>query len=217
MGFIKNKKLMQYQLLELALEEVRITNANIEIDHVKGLNRVNGVILELKYPYSFIDKVNNLSADKIYNYGFKGTTTYGAASLNRSQILEKFNIEGNMIISTDVGIKRKNKKEFDTSYYQLLSNSKYALCPNWGGVHWDHEFAWTYRFIEAAFCKSIPITFDETPLGKNNTKDIVYFSNSKLPNLSDVEYKEIVERNYSNSLKHWTLSTEEINLIKINN
>jgi hypothetical protein len=214
MNFTKNKKLMQYQLLELALEEAGILNAEIEVDHVKGLNRVNGLVLELKYPHSFIEHIKTLSTEKLYNYGFKGTTTFGAASLNRNKILEKFNTPDNIIVSTNVGIKRKNKKEFDRDYYQLLANSKYSLCPNWGGVHWDHEYAWTYRFIEAAFCKSIPIVFDETPLGSNNTKDILHFKTSNLPDLTNEEYLKIVEDNYLKAINYWTLTSDEIVKLK---
>jgi len=207
---------MQYQLLELALKEVGVTDANIEVDHIKGLNRVNGIILELKYPDSFLDHIKLLSQKKIYNYVFKGTTKVDAASLNRNELLEKFNHPKNKVISTSKGIKRKNKTEFDKEYYQLLANSRYSLCPNWGGIHWDHQYAWTYRFIEATFCKSIPIVFDETPLGTNNTKDIIYFSNNNLSTLKDKEYNNIVEQNYIKAIKHWTLQDSEVKLIKKN-
>lgn len=216
MSFTKRTGLMQYQLLELALTEVGIDNTNIFVNHVDGTVKVNDIILDLKYPHSFISAIDSLSTNKIYNYCFKGTTTFKSASLHRSTILEKFDTPDNAIISTSVGMSRKNKKVFDVSYYQLLSNSKYSLCPNWGGKHWDHQYAWTYRFIESAFCKTIPIVFDETPLGTNNTKDITYFSNNNLPDLSDSEYTEIVEKNYVNAVKHWTLQDTEIEQIKMN-
>jgi len=215
MGFNKRTGLMQYQLLELALSEVGIVNADIFVNHVDGTVKVNDIILNLKYPHSFISNIKALSTEKLYNYCFKGTTTFKSATLNRTTLLERFETPDNMILHTSEGITRKNKKEFDVSYYQLLCNSKYSLCPNWSGKHWDHEFAWTYRFIESAFCKSVPIVFNETPLGKNSTKNIIHFSNDNLPELTDSDYNEITEKNYINALNHWTLQDTEIEKIKM--
>lgn len=41
-------------------------------------------------------------------------------------------------------------KAWDPAYFQLLSSSKFVLCPN-------GRFVWTYRFFEAAMCGAIPI------------------------------------------------------------
>lgn len=216
MGFQKRKNLMQYKLLEMALAECGVYDAEIFIDHIRGSNKVNDVLLDLKYPHSFIKKINNLSTEKLYDYVFKGTTSFSDSSIQRADLLKPFDSPNNRIVSTNHGMRREDKTAFDESYYQLLSNGRYSLCPNWGGKHWDHDFAWTYRFVESALCKTIPIVFDETPLGRNNTKNIIYFSNHNLPTLTDDEYAEIVEKNYVNAVKHWTLQDTEIEQIKMN-
>lgn len=41
-------------------------------------------------------------------------------------------------------------KAWDSKYFQLLSSSKFVLCP-------DGKFVWTYRFFEAILCGAIPI------------------------------------------------------------
>jgi hypothetical protein len=152
-----------------------------------------------------------LSHKKIYNYVFKGTTVYERASLKREDFLYPYYVDGNKIISTDIGLTRKNKAEFDSSFYQLMCNSYFCLSPNWGGDLWDHKDAWTYRFIEAAFCKSIPIVFRETPLGKHFTNNIIFCWNDEKHSLTN--YNEIVEKNYEIACQRWTLQKEEIDQI----
>lgn len=52
---------------------------------------------------------------------------------------------------------RHPTKAWDASYFQLLADSKFVLCP-------DGKFVWTYRFFEAALCGSIPIIQNECAL-----------------------------------------------------
>ncbi len=48
-------------------------------------------------------------------------------------------------------------KAWDASYFRLLADSKYVLCP-------DGKFVWTYRFFEAMLCGAIPIIQNRCPL-----------------------------------------------------
>lgn len=204
------ERLMQYQLLKLALLEEDVTSEDIIVDHKKGLNYVNGKELELKYPNSFVHKIASLSTEKKYQYCFKGGLTCSSATFNRTALLEKFQGPNSVITDTQYGIKRKDKTVFDEPYYQLLSNSLYSLCPNWAGKHWDHDFAWTYRFIESALCKTLPVVFRETPLGTNNTKDLFFLWSDELHTLSKEDYSNAVNDNYIKAVSYWTLQPDEV-------
>lgn len=213
MNFKTQRKMMQYQLLDLALKEEGLNNCEININHKTGFSTVNGVEVYLKYPKSYIEKISNLNFTKKYNYVFKGGLTFGNSSINRSDILFNYmQRQDSLIIGTTVGIKRKDKTEFDNSYYQLLCNSNFSLCPNWTGEQWNHEYAWTYRFIESCFSKSIPIIFKIQPLGKIFTKDIIFYWDNE-PHLTN-NYNAIVENNYKKALEYWTLQSKEINEIR---
>jgi hypothetical protein len=182
------------------------------IDHKLGFNYIKGIQLDIKFPISYVKKINLLSHEKIYKYVFKGTTFYKKATIKREDFLTPYYTDDNLIISTDIGLTRKNKAEFDTSFYQLMCNGYYCLAPNWGGNLWDHDDAWTYRFIEATLCKSIPIVFRETPLGKRFTNDIFFLWNDKSHNVNN--YEEIVNKNYEVAVKRWTFQPEEIKKIQ---
>ncbi len=213
MNFKTQKKMMQYQLLDLALKEEGLTNYTININHKTGFNTVNDIEVYLKYPRSYIEKISKLDVTPKYNYVFKGGLTFNNSSINRSEILSEYmQQQDSLIIGTSVGIEQKDKTEFDTEYYQLLCNSNFSLCPNWSGEQWDHEHAWTYRFIESCFSKSIPIIFRIQPLGKVFTKDIFFYWNDELHLTNN--YNDIVENNYKKALTYWTLQPEEINAIR---
>lgn len=203
---------MQYQLIEKAVQEEGITNYNIEIDHKNGWNYVNGVKLNLKYPKSFITQINMLNFDKKFEYGFKGGFTAGSADYHRTVLLKKYvSRKDSKIADTMVGRKRPNKAMFDTDYYQLLANSWFSLCPNWAGKWWSHDNAWTYRFIETIFVKSLPIVFKETPLGKNFQRDFYVLENTDKHTKED--YQQKVESNYKKAINIWTLNRKEIKSI----
>lgn len=207
----RQKKMMQYQLLELALREEGLIDCDININHKTGFSIVNGLEVYLKYPKSYLSKISELDQSKPINYSFKGGLKFAESSIDRSEILKDYITDSNnQIIETYYGIKRKQKTEFDESYYQLLCNSKFSLCPNWSGPQWDHEYAWTYRFIESCFTKSIPIIFRSQPLGKTFTKDIFFYWNDE----KHVFDNSIVEDNYIKAIKYFTLSSFELEQIR---
>ena len=209
LNYTMNSKLLQEYLLELSLKEVGITG-NIKIDHKSGLNFVNGVKLDLKYPLSYINNINMLSTIKVYDYCFVGY--FG--KLGRNKILEKFKTANSIIIDTDNGRNTLLKYNFDFEYYKLLSCSKFSLCPNHIGEWYNHDYGWTYRYIESLFCKSIPIVFRETPLGKFFLKDTTYFYDDDNYDIGDDEYRNIVEDNYKKAINYWTVQGKEVLLIQ---
>lgn len=202
---------MQSVLLQMALEEQNLTKGRMRCDHRYGINYVNNVTLNIKYPMSHVYKCNNLDTTKKYEYTFKGGFNSLAAEIERKPLLESYiQRSDSVILDTKDGIYRKDKGSFDTEYYQLISNGKYSLCPNWGGPWWDHEFAWTYRFIETCFAKSIPILFKETPLGKTFIKDIFFLWDHESHDIDDRTYHKIVKSNYKKAIQYWTLRPTEI-------
>jgi hypothetical protein len=63
----------------------------------------------------------------------------------------------NVVLTTSDRGWRHPTKAWDGSYFRLLGNSKFVLCP-------DGKFVWTYRFFEAALCGAIPIVQNQCPL-----------------------------------------------------
>lgn len=208
---------MQEQLLVLALEEEGILPDKVKIFHKLGISMVNDLPLGIKYPKSFLDNINQLDYTKKYKYVFKGgfTTSNHSVTIKRSDILKDYmDREDSKIIETRSGIKRTDKTSFDKEYYQLIANSQYSLCPNWAGKWWNHDYAWTYRLIETCFSKSIPILFKKAPVGEVFRRDIKFFWSDESHSLSDDEYNNIVNYNYEQALKYWTLTNKEIMILK---
>jgi hypothetical protein len=53
--------------------------------------------------------------------------------------------------------RRFPEKSWDSGYFDLLLNSQFTLCPS-------GDYVWSYRFIEAAMCGSIPVVEKECEL-----------------------------------------------------
>jgi hypothetical protein len=207
-------KFLQYRLLEQALIEENILNATIEIDHKTGVNIVNGVRLGIVFPKSYVVKCSQLDNKKKYKYVFKGGLTSKKSLISRRALLDSYISRTDSVIAeTYVGIKSK-QLFFDTEYYQLLSNGKFSLCPNWAGEWWNHSDGWTYRFIESCFTKSIPILFKDAPVGLNFIQDIFYFWNTDSHTITDIDYQSVVSLNFEKALDYWTLTDKKILDIK---
>lgn len=202
-------KLLQYQLFKSALEEESINNVDIFIDHRLGTCTINDCTINLKYPRDIVNKCNSLNFEKKFNYCFIGAFAAKANEIDRKQLLSKFYGPLSKIENTSAGRKRKDKSGFDTEYYQAIANSKYSLCPNHSGEWYLHDDAWSYRFVESCFSKSIPVLFRDTPLGKNFTKDIFFLWDDELHEVAD--YSKIVNYNYDKAIEYWTLQNHEIN------
>jgi len=203
--------LLQEYLLRQALKEYDIVDAEIQIDHKNGKNTVNSIELGIKYPQEYLEKISTLNQDKLYDYGFVGSLTDGKG---RKEILEKYHILNSKISHSSNGRNPKVKYGFDTEYYQTMVNSKFSLCPGHPAMP-KHPNRWTYRFIESAFCRSIPVNFKETVYGDNFVKDIFFVWDDDVP-CEIKDYNAIVEQNYITAVTRWTLQPSEAELIKKN-
>jgi hypothetical protein len=193
-----------------ALAEHGITDVSIEEDHIRGLTFINGHQFGIKYPLAYVNKINELSREKKYEYCFLGK--FGKL---RGQLLERFIGDNSKIGETRNGRDPNTKYTFDTEYFQTISNTKYSLCPNQGNdKKYKHEYGWTYRLIETVLCKSVPIVFRDTPYGEKFIKDIEFLWDDTEHNLTNDQYYKLVERNYLRGLTNWTFQPDEIELIR---
>jgi hypothetical protein len=204
-----SRNLLQHYLFNLALNEEGIFT-DFTLDHKNGWNIVNGKKFGIKYPKSYIKKIEELSKNKIYDYCFIGSWT---DNKGRKEILEKYqNLNSRMYHSSN-GRDPTTKFQFDQEYYQTISNSQFSLCPGHPAMP-KHPNRWTYRFIESAFCRSIPVQFKETVYGDSFVRDIFYVWDDDLPGFNLDNYDDIVETNYQTALQYWTLQPEEIEILK---
>ena len=148
------KRLEQYKILspkpELKQEALfweALREAGLEgtkrIDHTTGRCYYNDEEYKVLFPLRYLSKVRKLEKSKSLNYVFVGKEEKGR------EWVKDFASENSYINLTNKGWKMP-KELFDSTYYQLLCNSKFALCPR-------GKFLWTYRFYEALMCGSIPI------------------------------------------------------------
>jgi len=198
-------ELLQLYLFRQSLLEINV-EGSINIDHRMGFNYINNTQFDIKYPKEYIDRIDNIPKEKHYEYCFIGFI----GKLGRADLLKKFKSDKSIIKNSLAGRNVDTKYNFDSSYYDILSKSKFSLCPNHVGDWYTHDRAWTYRYIESLFCKTIPIVFRETQLGKDFLKDTFFFWDDDDHTLSKSEYNSIVKDNYQKSLKYWSFINGEL-------
>jgi hypothetical protein len=205
------KSLLQYFLLRKAIEEEGLDFELIEKNSNPQINHRNCVVdfkefqLGLKYPKSYIRAIDDLPKEKKYEFCF-----IGYFGKSREKLLKKFQNKNSHILNSSNGRKVESKYRFDKEYFSKMSSSRYCLVPNHDGDWYNHDDAWTYRFVESLLCKSIPILFRETPLGKNFIKSYHYLWNDEIENLSNEKYSNFVDENYEMALKEFSLQSNEI-------
>jgi len=206
----KPRDLLQFRLLKQAIQEegidFRAIDTNTKINHQNGYVEFNGRRIGLKYPKSYIEKINELPKQKIYDFCFIGHFE----DKGRQELLQKYQSKNSYIKNSFNGRDPKVKYDFDTSYYSIICSTKYGLVPNHKGPWYDHDYAWSYRFIECVFAKSLPILFKETKLGKYFLKDYHYIWNDEFNFLGDDTYDNVVEQNYQKAINEFILQPEEI-------
>jgi len=207
--------LLQFRLLQQALaeEKLDINSYDVYVDHRLGTVSLNGKKIGLRYPKIYLEKIKNLSSDKIYDFCFIGHFE----SFGREELLQPFT-EKNSIIKHSVVGRTEKKFMFDKEYYSTICSTKYSLVPNHIGKKakkWQHDDAWSYRFIETLFCKSIPVLFRQTPLGKNFIKDFKFVWNDSTFNISDKEYNQIVNYNYNLAVNTFTINNADLEKLRI--
>lgn len=198
--------LLQEYLLRTALDEHNIKK-EIRIDHKNGHSFVGDVQFGIKYPRSYIDEIATLSREKKFDYCFIGSWT---DNKGRKEILEKYQDLNSRMYHSSNGRNPSVKYQFDREYYQTMCNSRFSLCPGHPAMP-KHPNRWTYRFIESAFCRAIPVQFKETVYGESFVQDIFYVWDDELPGRIINDYENIVESNYHKAIQYWTLQPEEIN------
>ncbi|HHW80210.1 MAG TPA: exostosin family protein [Bacteroidales bacterium] len=135
--------LKQEALFHLALNEFLIPKKQLRIDHESGHCYNNGKEYSVIFPLSFFRLIKGIETQKTVNYFFTGQH-------NKDRDWVKyFEAPNNQILFTNKG-REISKTTFDYDYYKGLKQAKFAICPK-------GDFTWTYRFIESAMCKAIPI------------------------------------------------------------
>lgn len=91
-------------------------------------------------------------------------------------------------------------KSWDSDYYSLLADSKFALCP-------DGDFVWTYRFFEATLCGAIPVIENYCPLYEG------YNYRTMKDSISSLGWSEKeAQHNFLISKDRLTIPKEELNI-----
>lgn len=142
----KPKKKKQQALFEEALAEVGYqfdNSRSISIDHETPKCFFKEESFELVFPLRFLRECRQLNYSKSLDFCFRGIRT------TKREWVNGFNSANSKISFTDKG-RKIEKHHFDTEFYQEMAHAKFTLCP-------AGDFLWTYRFLEAAMCKSIPI------------------------------------------------------------
>lgn len=180
--------LLQQILFEKALGEknIEFDNLHIDLEHAKCYN--GNKVYNVLYPIEYLNKINAMNHDKIYDYNFRGLRIPIRDWVAEYENLPEMN---NVIEFTNKGriIEEKDKFKFDNEYYQLLCNSKFTLCP-------AGDFLWSYRFFEAALCKSIPVIHSEDQVDITMEGFRFYYKNDK-----HVYRDDWVEHNYNLFIK----------------
>lgn len=140
-------KYKQEALFHLALSEFGIKEKKLHIDHIEGKCYNNEREYSVIFPLSFFRLIKNINESKTTEYSFIGLYT------ETRNWVKAFEGGNNQITFTENG-RKIEKTEFDLDYYTALKQSKFSICPK-------GDFNWTYRFIESAMTKSIPIIDSE--------------------------------------------------------
>jgi len=205
--------LKQEAMLRLALKEegLSIKKLNIKIDHINGVNFVNGIELPIVYPKSFFDKARALSGtEKKINFYFNGNMSDAGG---RKEMLLPFFDKNSRLIESNYGRSALTKDKFNTVYYSELAASKFGLCPHQKNFVGNPETMWTYRFIECCMVYTIPVVFEEAPLGKKFINKFYYKSDKEVLEFDTAYEKSQAIRNYDLCIERFTLSEKDIGKI----
>lgn len=202
--------LLQEYLFKSALQEYGI-DSKFTVDHKNGINTIGDISFGIKYPLSYIERIEALNKEKLYDYCFIGSWT---DKKGRKEILEKYTQLNSRMYHSSNGRDPNKKYLFDVEYYQTMCQAKFGLCPGHPAMP-KHPNRWTYRFIESAFCRAVPVMFQETVYGDSFIRDIYYVWDHDQPQVLD-NYTDVVEDNYTKAVKYWTFQPEEIELIRDN-
>lgn len=198
---------------------------SLEFDEI----RFDFLLNILLYPRSYLNQVDELRADKLYDYNFVGSLFEPRTFESRKWIIDfaKVNFTdysyycitdpikgyqtiGNFDYSLEQAGKRFVPKEtsrnfrrlyFDMNFFRIMKQSRFTLCPS-------GDAPWSMRFFEAIMCKSIPIL--ERPLhsGRNRKERNIGYR-YYLTNEEHLFREDWVKENYQRFLVAQTLTTKE--------
>jgi hypothetical protein len=202
---------LQEWLFREALAEAKIEHQKllVKADHLNGRNLVGGLIFSLKYPTYFLREIEKLNSQKKHKYVFRG---FVSPSGGRKEMLMPFVGPGSIIQHSVDGRNPRTKFRFQRNYFELMKSGHFSLCPNQKDWPGNPKNAWTYRFVEACFSKTLPICFRESPLGENFVNDFEFFWDDADHNLE--HYDDKIHKNFNLVKKQFCLTQEEIESIK---
>jgi len=207
--------LKQEAMLRLALKEegFSLKKLNIKIDHINGINIVNGIDLPIIYPKSFFNKAEVFGeTEKKITFYFNGDMS---DSGGRKEMLLPFLKRDSRLVESDYGRSALTKNKFNTAYYSELAASKFGLCPHQKNFIGNPETMWTYRFIECCMVYTIPVVFEDAPLGNKFTNKFNYKSDKEVLKFDIAYEKSQAIQNHDLCIERFSLSEKYVSDIAL--
>jgi hypothetical protein len=207
--------LKQELLLRRALSEsgVNHESVTIEIDHLNGVSWVNGIPVGVVYPRLFFETAAKLiPRTKELDFYFNGNMNEAGA---RREMLSPFaSLPRTRLVNSNAGRLNFLKARFNRRYFRALAGAKFGLCPHQRDWPGDEQTRWTYRFIECCMVNTLPVVFDEAPLGEKFVAGF-HFHMSQAALAGRVEYSDAAARaNAALAGRVFTLSDDVIGALK---
>lgn len=143
----------QFFFLKKAILEIRNNINDLDIDemHYEGINKINNFYIPVTFPIYLRDFIKNIDKTKSLKYNFIGNI------LDNRKWIEKYKYKDNSYINeSNSGSDINRKYNIDENYYNIVSKSKFTLCP-------IGDCPWSYRLFEAIMCFSLPIVESNSP------------------------------------------------------
>lgn len=136
---------LQEYFFRLALSEIGIEGGEVEVDHYNATcTHTETGKVPLIFPEAYISRVAAMPKEKTQDYFFQGVISDKRAWLNNYENVR----------DSRYGRNPESKYNFDTSYFEGLCASRFALAPT-------GDCPWSYRFFEGIMSHCIPILGDE--------------------------------------------------------
>jgi len=225
--FDKLRQYFGIQFASTNANSVDITN-QLTVSHAEPITAIGQIARPLIFPHAITDYCRTLWKDRRnYRYSFQGLITEKREKLLEDWIADKlkkrfrlnttfFKLKKKAFaqIGLDTAHKRRVGelllwesdrgrkfpiKAWDDSYFRVLANSKFVLCPS-------GDCIWSYRFFESALCGAIPIV----------EKDCSTYCGFRFLSMQDdvsaAEWsREAAEHNYKTCVELLTIPGEILN------
>lgn len=178
----------------------------------------------LKYPRSFVERVQKMSSRKVYDYCFIGALFRSDTYENRKWIIDfarkRFSVKSYLCITDpprdykplgpyDLSLDKKGVRPipkdlppserafFDTEYFQIMCQARFTLCP-------AGDEPWSMRFFESVMCRSVPILERSSHAWRNHLERRIGYRFYRIEDQHEFR-SHIVEANYKKFIRHQTL------------